>query len=379
MSRKPQQGPLQGIRILDLSRLLPGPLATQLMADLGAEVIKIEDTKAPDYTRFFPPLKGSQSLSYISINRSKLAITLDLKSEEGKEFFFKLVKTADIVVDSFRPGVLQKMGIDYEAAKQHNEKIIYVAITGYGYTGAYKNMAGHDMNYLGYSGILGLTGDKDKPIIPACQVADVAGGSYPAVVACLAALWARERTGKGQFVDVSMTDCVMPLLSMQLGEFLNTGNKQKRGEPMLSGGLANYHLYKCKDDKWIALGSLEPKFWQGVCMMLDKPDWIPRMLPIPEEVEKLKEDLQTIFNTKTRDEWVAIAAPLDICLTPILELDEVEKDIHLNERAMFYEVEHPEYGKVKGINQPFKFSETPANPSWAAPLMGEDNELLNEL
>ena len=379
MSRKPQQGPLQGIRILDLSRLLPGPLATQLMADLGAEVIKIEDTKAPDYTRFFPPLKGSQSLSYISINRSKLAITLDLKSVEGKEKFFKLVKTADIVVDSFRPGVLQKMGIDYEAAKQHNEKIIYVAITGYGYTGAYKNMAGHDMNYLGYSGILGLTGDKDKPIIPACQVADVAGGSYPAVVACLAALWARERTGKGQFVDVSMTDCVMPLLSMQLGEYLNTGNKQKRGEPMLSGGLANYHLYKCKDDKWIALGSLEPKFWQGVCMMLGKPDWIPRMLPIPEEVEKLKEDLQAIFNTKTRDEWVTIAAPLDVCLTPILELDEVEKDIHLNERAMFYEVEHPEYGKVKGINQPFKFSETPSNPSWAAPLMGEDNELLNEL
>jgi crotonobetainyl-CoA:carnitine CoA-transferase CaiB-like acyl-CoA transferase len=379
MYRKPQQGPLQGIRILDLSRLLPGPLATQLMADLGAEVIKIEDPKAPDYTRFFPPLKGSLSLNYLSINRSKLSITLDLKSDEGKRKFFELVKTADIVVDSFRPGVLQKMGIDYDNAKQHNGKIIYVAITGYGYNGAYKNLAGHDMNYLGYSGILGLTGDKEKPIIPACQIADVAGGSYPAVVACLAALWARERTGKGQFVDVAMTDCVMPLLSMQLGEFLNTGIKQKREEPMLSGGMANYNLYKCKDEKWIALGSLEPKFWQGVCAMLGKPDWILRMMPVPEMVTALKKDLQEIFLTKTRDEWVELAKPLDICLSPILELDEVEKDEHLNQRDMFVEVEHTDYGTFKGINQPFKFSETPAKPSWGAPLMGEDNALLDSL
>ncbi|HPA36235.1 MAG TPA: CaiB/BaiF CoA-transferase family protein, partial [Chitinophagales bacterium] len=205
MSRKPQQGPLQGIRILDLSRLLPGPLATQMMADLGAEVIKIEDPKAPDYTRFFPPQKGSQSIFYLSINRSKKSVTLDLKSEEGKRQFFELVKTADIVVDSFRPGVLQKMGIDYESAKQHNEKIIYVAVTGYGYNGPYMQKAGHDLNYIGYAGILGLTGDEEKPVIPACQTADVAGGSYPAIVACLSALWARERTGKGQFVDVAMT------------------------------------------------------------------------------------------------------------------------------------------------------------------------------
>ncbi len=378
-NRKPQQGPLLGIKILDLSRLLPGPLATQMMADLGAEVIKIEDPKAPDYNRFFPPMKGSQSINYISINRSKLSITLDLRSEEGKRKFFELVKSADIVVDSFRPGVLQKMGIDYEASKQHNEKIIYVALTGYGYTGAYKNKAGHDMNYLGYSGILGLTGDEEKPIIPACQIADVAGGSYPAIVACLAALWARERTGKGQFVDVAMTDCVMPLLSMQFGEFLNAGVKHKRGEPMLSGGMANYNLYKCKDEKWIALGSLEPKFWQGVCVLIGKPEWMPRMMQVPEMVEALKKDLQEIFITKSRDEWVAAAETLDICLTPILELDEVEKNIHLNEREMFFEVEHLDYGKVKGINQPFKFSETPAKPSWGAPLMGEDNELLNDL
>lgn len=378
MSRKPQQGPLQGIRILDLSRLLPGPLATQMMADLGAEVIKIEDPKAPDYTRFFPPQKGSLSLNYLSINRSKKSITLDLKSETGVNKFFELVKTADIVIDSFRPGVLQKMGLDYESAKKHNEKIIYVAVTGYGYNGPYKYKAGHDLNYIGYAGMLGLTGDKDKPVIPACQTADVAGGSYPTIVACLSALWARERTGKGQFVDVAMTDCVMPLLSMQFGEALNANVQLRRGEPMLSGGMANYNVYKCKDEKWIALGSLEPKFWQGVCVMLGKPDWMPRMMPVPEMVEALKKDLQELFLTKTRDEWVKEAEGHDICLSPILDLEEVEKDAHLNEREMFFEMEHADYGKVKGVNQPFKFSETPAKPSWGAPLMGEDNDILNE-
>ena len=147
---------------------------------------------------------------------------------------------------------------------------------------------------------------------------------------------------------------------------------------MLSGGMANYNVYKCKDDKWIALGSLEPKFWQGVCVMLGKPDWVPRMMPIPEMVEALKKDLQKLFLTKTRNEWVQAAEGHDICLSPILDLEEVEKDAHLNEREMFFEMEHADYGKVKGVNQPFKFSETPAKPSWGAPLMGEDNDMLNE-
>ena len=379
MSRKPQQGPLQGIRILDLSRLLPGPLATQMMSDLGAEVIKIEDPKAPDYTRFFPPMKGSQSIFYLSVNRSKKSITLDLKSEKGKQQFFDLVKTADIVVDSFRPGVLQKMGIDYEAAKQQNEKIIYVAITGYGYTGAYQNKAGHDMNYLGYSGVLGLNGDKENITLPSVQIADIAGGSYPTIVACLSALWARERTGKGQFVDVAMTDCVMPLLAATFGEALNTSAIPKRGDLFLSGGLAHYNVYKCKDEKWIALGGLEPKFFQGFCAMVNKPEWMNKMLPIPELVVELKKELQDLFLTKTRDEWIANAENHDICLSPILDIDEVEKDKHLSERDMFIEMEHADYGKFISVNQPFKFSETPAKPSWSAPLMGEDNDLLNEV
>ncbi len=373
MNRKPVNGPLQGIKILDLSRLLPGPLATQMMADLGAEVIKIEDPNAPDYARFFPPYIGGQSTMYLSLNRSKKSITLNLRTEEGKQKFFSLIKTADVVVDSFRPGVLQKLGIDYDAAKLYNDKIIYVAITGYGYSGPYKDKAGHDINYIGYSGILGLTGDIEKPVIPACQTADIAGGSYPAIVACLSALWARERTGKGQFVDVSMTDCALPMLSMQFGDLLNADLIPQRGEPMLSGGLANYNIYQCKDGRWIVMGSLEPKFWKKTCILFGKPEWESRITPNPDTIDELKKDLELIFKTKTRDEWIKEAEAYDSCLSPVLELDEVPNDKHLQERGMFLEMEHPEYGKIKTVNQPFKFHGTPAQPSWAAPLMGEDN------
>lgn len=380
MSRKPQQGPLQGIRILDLSRLLPGPLATQLMADMGAEVIKIEDPKAQDMTRFFPPMIKNQSLFYLSINRSKLSVTLSLKTEEGKQQFMELVKTADVVFDSFRPGVLDKMQIGYEYAKKVNHKIIYVALTGYGQTGSLKDKAGHDVNYLGYSGILGMTGLKNQPIMPSVQIADTAGGSYAAVTACLAALWARERTGKGQLVDVAMTDCVMPMASILYTKKLNSDDDSlRRGYDYLSGGLAHYNIYQCADGKWIALGSLEPKFFQGFCLMIGKPDWVMRMLPEEKTIESLREDLAALFLTKTQEEWLQMAAGQDICLTPIMDLDEVYHSDYAKERELFFDMEHPAYGTIKTVNQPFKFSETPAKPSWGAPLLGEDNEMLGKV
>lgn len=372
ISRKPNAGPLQGIKILDLTRLLPGPLGSQLLADLGAEVIKIEDPKAPDYTRNFPPMKGNQSYFYLAVNRSKKSLCINLKSEEGKAIFYDLAKEADIVLDSFRPGVLEKMGLDYTTVSAINPRIIYVAVTGYGYTGKYKDKAGHDLNYIGYAGLLGLTGTKEKPVMPAPQIADIAGGSYPMVIACLSAIIARGNTGKGQFVDVAMTDASMPLISFLLTEHLNTGKTYEREEPMLSGGMANYGIYTCKDGKFVALGALEPKFWQEFCIAIQKPEWIMRMLPEPSMVKALKQDLEQLFLTKTRDEWAAFAEAYDFCLTPILALEELDSNEHLIEREMFVETEHPNYGKLRSINQPFKFSGTPAVPSWAPPLMGED-------
>jgi alpha-methylacyl-CoA racemase len=377
MSRKPAQGPLVGIKILDLTRLLPGPLATQMLADLGAEVIKIEDPKAPDYTRHFFPQKGGMAISFITLNRSKKSLALDLKSEKGRKIFYDLAKEADIVLDSFRPGVLAKMGLDYDTVKTINPRIIYVAVTGYGQTGPYAQAAGHDINYIGYTGLLSLNGTQENgPVMPAVQIADIAGGSYPTVIACLSALLARQTTGEGQFVDVAMTDCTLPLMSMSLAETLNFGQTFGREEPFLSGGLAHYNLYKCADGEYVALGSLEPKFWQGFCMLINKPDWIARMLPQKETVAALKQDLTALFLTKTRDEWVALAAQVDICLTPILNTHEVESNEHIRARGLIVESEHPEYGKVKGINQPIQFSGTPTAPGWAAAKMGEDNDAI---
>lgn len=374
-SRKPTQGPLVGLRILDLTRLLPGPLATMMMADMGAEVIKIEDPDDPDYIRNFPPMVGKDSAFYLSLNRSKRSLSLNMRSEEGKKIFLDLVKTADVVIEQFRPGVLDKSGIGYQAANEVNPKIIYVSITGYGQTGPYAQRAGHDLNYIAYSGVLGNIGTKEKPIIPAPQLADVAGGSYAAVNACLAALFARNTTGQGQHVDISMTDAVMPLTSLIYAEH-SAGVKVDRNSFSLSGSRANYNVYKCEDDKFIALGALEPKFWNGFCDMVQKPEWKDRIIDEGEKAEELIQQVSQLVLTKTRDEWVATAEGHDICLAPILEMDELKDNEQLKAREMVYEMETANGERLKTIGVPLKFSNTQAKPAWAAPNLGEDNEAI---
>lgn len=362
-------GVLNGIRILDLSRLLPGPLATMLMADMGAEVIKVEDPNAPDYTRFMPPHLNGEGVNYLALNRNKKSVALNLKSEEGIKQFYELAKTADIVVDSFRPGVLAKLKIDYETVKQYQPNIIYVAVTGYGQTGPYKEKAGHDINYLAYSGVLGVNGRPDEVMKPGIQIADIAGGSYPTIIACLAALLHRNRTGEGQFVDVAMTDCVLPFLSFYLTETLNSNKTYKRAEHALAGSLANYNIYKCKDDKWIALGSLEPKFWINFCDVINKPEWVNKMMDAT-----VKEEVKQLFLSEDREQWLAKTAMSDCCIAPIYELDEIDKDTYHVARNNFIEVEHPKLGKLKMINQPIKFGAFPNRQEFMAPPeMGADN------
>lgn len=369
--RTPNKGPLQGIKIIDLTRLLPGPLATQMLGDMGAEIIKIEDPKAPDYARFMPPHIGPLGTNYLALNRSKKSLCMDLKSPEGLEIFKKLIAEADIVVESFRPGVLKKMGIDYASMKEVKKDIIYVSVTGYGQTGPYSHLAGHDINYLGYSGILGVSGSPEAPSKPGVQIADIAGGSYPTVIACLSALFSRMRTGEGQMVDVAMVDCVMPFLSFYMAEALNLEKYYKRAEHPLAGSLGNYNIYRCKDDKWIALGTLEPKFWMEFCRIAGKPEWASRIFE-----PSLKEDLKEFIASKSRDEWMNLAKGQDICLTPILDLNELENEPYHIERKNFITTEHPVYGQLKGINQPIKFGGTPTEPAWAPPLPGEDNEAI---
>lgn len=386
MTRPPTTGPLQGLRILDLTRLLPGPLGTMLMADMGAEVIKIENPSSPDYVSVFPPHINGVSVNYLAYNRSKKSVTLDYTTADGREAFFRLLDTADVVVEQFRPGYLDRLGLGYKSAAERNPAIIYVSITGYGQTGPYAHLAGHDLNYLGLSGVLSLTGQPDEPpTIPGVQLADIMGGSYSCVMATLAAVYARQRTGHGQQVDVSMTDCVMPLLSVAQALYAGTGNVPKRGEMPLSGGQPNYGIYRCRDEadaetgavqpRYVVLGTLEPKFWQKFCALVDRPNWMAFMLPqTPDELAHYKAQVQALIAERTQAEWTALGVEHDLLITPVLTLDELPHHPHHQARQMIDTQPHPVAGEVPLIGVPIKFSATPAIPAWVAPRAGEDTD-----
>lgn len=379
MDKKSCFGPLQGIRILDLTRLYPGPLGTMMMADMGADVIKIEDTNAPDYMRYYPPYLENESAGFLAVNRSKRSLAVNLRSEKGVEIFLKLLKTADVVIEQFRPGILEGLGIGYETAREVKPDIIYVSITGYGQNGPYADEAAHDINFIGYAGILASTGTPSSgPIIPAPQLGDVAGGAYMSIIACLSALWSREKTGRGQRVDVSMLDGVLPLMTLQMAHYQATKLNMGPGELPLSGGMACYGAYRCADGKYIALGLLEAKFWKLFCDLACRPDWIDKHMVMGDESENLRQEIAALFATRTREQWIAAAKDLDVCLTPVLDISELENDPHLQARQMIYEQTHPSCGKIKAVGVPLKFSETKARPAWPAPALGQDTKSILE-
>lgn len=378
MSDNNNKSPLSGIKILDLSRLLPGPLATQMLADMGAEIIKIEDVNSPDYIRFFPPFVGDDSALYLSLNRNKQGIALNLKSEEGKEIFFSLLKTADVVIEQFRPGVLDKMGIGYNQAKSINPKIIYVSITGYGQTGPYSQKAGHDLNYIAMSGLLANIGTKEKPAIPGVQIADVSG-SYAAVNGCLAALLQLPKTGKGQHVDISMTDSAMPFATLIHANAWAENKNVKRGEFQLSGALASYNVYETSDQKFVALGALEPKFWKTFCFAVNQPQWENRLFGTTEEIEQLKNDVATLFKSKTRKDWEEFSEQHDVCLSPVLGTNELQNNSQLQARNMVLETEAGNK-KLNTIGAAIKFSESENQQPKSAPKFGQNtDDVLTQL
>lgn len=373
VSRKPQSGPLLGLKILDLTRLLPGPLATMLLADMGAEVIKIEAPKFYDYARDFPPHLGGESIAYLSFNRSKRNLCLDYQSPEGKEIFLNLVKEADIVIEQFRPGVMDKMGLGYEDLKKINPKIIYVSITGYGQTGPYAHLAGHDLNYITLAGL--LSGNQlSAPQVPLPQIADIAGGSYMAVIGCLSAIYARQKTRVGQFVDISMMDGVMPLAINAQAAYLLANQLIPRDLMFLSGGLLNYGIYPCKNNRYIALGTLEAKFWERFCEIVNKPEWKNRIVyKTQAELHQYKQELTDLFLQEDAEYWAELGLKHDLLLNVVYELNEVEKDPHVQAREMIVELEHTTAGKIKTMGVPIKFSETKAQIAWPPALLGEDS------
>ncbi len=331
--------PLDGIRVLDLTRLLPGPYASQLLADFGADVLKIEEPVTGDYARWMSPTAADGTgLVFLATNRNKRSMTLNLKSEEGRELFRALVKRSDVVLESFRPGVMERLHLGYEGLRELHPPLIYCAISGYGQHGPYKLRAGHDLNYQGYSGLLDYNrGANGEPALPATQLGDLVGGGYMAVAGILMALVERARTGLGRMVDVSMTEGLLSLLPLVTATYLYNGNVPIPGQSSLDGGLPCYNIYETSDGKHVTLAALEEKFWHTFCIRIDHPELLPLHTPAnTAERDETTRTLRAIFKTKTRDEWLAQLADIDACVGPVYSIDEALRDPHAQARGVTF-------------------------------------------
>jgi crotonobetainyl-CoA:carnitine CoA-transferase CaiB-like acyl-CoA transferase len=375
---------LGGVRVLDLTRLLPGGFCTLLLADFGAEVLKVEDPNGGDYIRWMPPYyggdaeraNGTASAYFLALNRNKRSIKLNLKEEAGREALLRLAADYDVLVESFRPGVMDRLGVGYEALRERNPRIVYCAISGYGQDGPLTARSGHDTNYLALAGLLGLTGRRDgPPIQSAGQIADLGGGGLMAAVGILVALQERERSGEGQLVDISMTDGSISWLAMVIARYFCENVQPKRGEIELAGGLLCYFPYETRDGKWVSLGALEPKFFHNWCEGVGRPDLKEKQFDHPSSESGA--EVAAVFKERTRDDWTTFASEHDCCLEPILDLDEALESDLVRARDMVVELEQPGIGKVKQTGFPIKLSRTPAGIRRPAPALGEqDGELL---
>jgi alpha-methylacyl-CoA racemase len=368
--------PLDGLKILDLSRLLPGGFCSMLLADFGADVIKVEDTGMGDYVRWSPPYyEGAEDTAkgalFLALNRAKRSIRIDLKNEQGKAVLLRLVKDADVLLESFRPGVLDRLGVGYETLRSVNPRLVYCAITGYGQDGPNRDRSGHDMNYLGLNGILGLTGDADGPPVQAAgQIADLGGGGLMAALGIMIALRERERSGEGQFVDSSMFDGSLSWLALVAAEYFGTGRAPGRGQLPLAGSLTCYRPYACSDG-YVTLGALEPKFWRAWCLGVGREDLVDHAFDPPGS--DTHRAVTEIFASRTREQWRQFASEHDCCLEPVLELDEALNSELVAAREMVVELDQPGAAEpVKVLGAPLKLSRTPADPVRApGPGLGE--------
>jgi crotonobetainyl-CoA:carnitine CoA-transferase CaiB-like acyl-CoA transferase len=365
-------GLLKELKMLDLSRLLPGPYCSLLLADLGMEVLKIEDPEQGDYARTLGPIRKRDSANFLSLNRNKKSMKLNLKINEGKEIFYKLVRSYDIVLESFRPGVMDRLGIGYQELKKRNPGVILCSISGYGQDGPYRERSGHDANYIGLGGVLEITGPQNgDPILPGVQIADIGGGGMMAAIAILAAAIYREKTGEGQFLDISMMDGVVSWLSMHAAKYFVDGELPKRGEMHLAGRYACYHVYATKDGRYMSFGALEPKFWMNFCEAIGRKDLIYKQFTEGEERLQVIKEIQDLFKTKTQNEWIDFFKDVDACCEPILTFEEVFQHPQVLHRKMVVEYEHPVEGKIRQVGNPIKSSQYPFEIRTHSPAWGE--------
>jgi crotonobetainyl-CoA:carnitine CoA-transferase CaiB-like acyl-CoA transferase len=354
---------LKGVRVLDLTRLLPGPFCTLYLAQLGATVIKIEEPNGGDYARSLSPEMFALG------NRGKQSVTIDLKKPEGVTALKQLVVDADVLIESFRPGVMDKLGVGYEALKAISPKLVFAALTGYGHTGPYRDRAGHDMNYCGYAGALDQIGTQGgAPALPGFQIADLAGGSLTCALAVVAAVYGARESGQGCFVDAAMLDGTLALQIVTLGTLRALGNVPPRGNDMLTGGLPNYSVYECADGKHIAMAALEFKFWVNFCKAVDKPDWAKKT-PMPGPAgAALRAEIAALFKTRTRDEWEALLIQADACVSAILTPEEAL----VNEQVVARGLIDASDGKP-ACGFPVRFVDAAPTAGTQAPRLGADN------
>lgn len=379
--RRQNQPPLAGLRILDLTRLLPGPLATLHLADLGADVIKVEDSATGDYARWMGPLQRTQSGWFLAINRNKRSICLDLKSAEGRRDFRALIENTDAVVESFRPGVMQRLGLDFDSLQSINPAIVLASISGYGQTGPDRALAGHDINYTARAGILDQTGSANGTPAPGnFQSADLAGGALSCVMGLLAALLSVARGGPGRHVDIAMTDCVAAHNVMGLMEAQTGGPMSSPGQGYLSGRLPNYRVYQTRDQRYMAVGALEEKFWRLFCETLALPELLTFDLDDVADCVAASGILENHFAEQPLHYWIGVFAESDCCVGPVLDLIESMEDPQLVSRGIFFTAVHPLEGNVTQFACPVKMSDFTFELTRHAPMQGEHtDQVLKEL
>ena len=345
--------PLDGIRVLDMAPLGPGPHCSQILADLGADVIKIEQPGAGEGRRAGRIIKLPAEAA---IRRDSRTIALNLKIDAGCAAFHRLAAQSDVVIEGFRPGVVKRLGVDYEAIKQTNPKIVYASLSGYGQDGPYSGFVGHDINYQAITGILAMTGARDgPPVIPGNTIADNAGGGMNAVAGILAALFARERSGAGQYIDSAMVDGLTTMMFLTIDEYLTSGHVPHRGETLLTGQYPWYNIYETQDGKYISVGAIEPWFYENLCRALGREDLAQHQYAEGAKRDEIFAAFREIFRGKPRGEWVELLMPAETCVAPVLEIDEVANDAHLRHRELIGET-----NGQRQVGAMIKFSGTPA-------------------